>query len=125
MREHESVHPQLPELADQRFERWRDGAAPGKSSQPIGARVEADCQPVTRDRQALTQQSGILDHAHRQDDPRGARREGEADVLRSFHAAGKLDRDGDSSRDLGDGFEVGGLACTGSVEVDQVDDRRS
>ena len=95
---------------------------PAERGQPVRPRVEADGQPVARDRQALAQVVGSIGDGGGQHDPCRAGREGEPDAVGGIHAAGQLERDPDPRRDATDRLEVDRGAGSGAVEVDEVDD---
>src|SRR5438874_7731470 len=117
MRENEPSHASVDELADELGQRWDARPAPGKRGEALRTWIETDCQPVTRDVEAVTQQSRILDDAHGQHDSRRAGREREADVVRAFQTTGQLDRDRDPCGDLGNRFEIPRLPISGALEI--------
>ena len=95
------------------------------AGEPLGARIEPHGQPVAGDRDRVTQQLRLLDDAHREDDPGRARGKCQADLIGAFDATGKLEGRRNPRRDEADGVEVDRLAAAGSVEVDQMDQRRA
>ena len=66
--------PRADQLLDQRIEGRRRAAPPGEGREPVRPRVEADGEPVARDREAAGERVGPLDDRDREHDARGARR---------------------------------------------------
>jgi hypothetical protein len=67
----------------------------------------------------------MIDDRHRNDGARGAGGECEADRFGRFHPPGDLKGRGDEARNGADRLEVHGRASARTVEVDEVDQRRS
>ena len=113
----------IRQFADQ-FLEGRDAgpASPGKLSQPLRARVQADGHPVTGDGQAVVQAIRVL-----RDGPEGhhdTRRPGgksKLHLLRAIDAAGELERHGHGARHFLDGSQIGRPALRGAVQIPQVE----
>jgi hypothetical protein len=109
------------QLADEAVDGRRRGPLPRECGDPLGPGVEADGQPVARDREAGPQLVRTVGDRRRQHDPGRTRRKGQSDPIRRVHATGELERDADAGCDRADRVEVGRRAGPGPVEVDQVD----
>ena len=123
--EHDARNTRGDQFVEELFGARCGGAAPWVRGKSLGTRVETDRQPVARSPDAFGEERRMIDDRHRNDGARGASGECEADRFGRFHPPGDLERRGDESRDGTDRLEVHGRTGARTVEVDEVDQRRS
>ncbi len=98
---------------------------PVERREPIRPGIDPDGEPVSRHLEARAQERRIVRQRKARHDPRCAGREGDLDSLGCVDAAGDLEWRGDPRRDRAHDVHVDRGAPSGTVEVDDVNERRT